>query len=370
MIIDSNNINKQNITVDLGERSYEIIIASGGLKTSQSFLNPIVQGRKCFIISDSNVFPLYGEGVITELEQSNGIIAGHFVFSAGESSKTLSTVEQIYHAVLKCGLDRSSVIIALGGGVVGDIAGFVAATYMRGIDFIQIPTSLLAMVDSSVGGKTGVDMLEGKNLIGAFWQPKLVLIDPETLYTLPKREIKGGLAEVVKYGMILDCSFFDELMGSAQLINGLDLNFYSKIIAKCCALKVEVVKQDEEENGLRGILNYGHTFGHAIETVSGYEKYIHGEAVGIGMLMASELACLMSMMERVDLNKLILLCRKLDLCISADGIDVNTVFEAMSKDKKVKNGNMCFVLPKQIGKVSFIYDANKKLVLEAIKRYS
>ena len=360
---------KQNLTVDLNDRSYEIIIASGGVKTNQSFFSSFVQNKKCFIISDSNVFPLYGEQVIANLKQSNGIISGHFVFPAGESSKTLSTVEKIYHETLKCELDRSSVIIALGGGVVGDIAGFVAATYMRGIDFIQIPTSLLAMVDSSVGGKTGVDMPEGKNLIGAFWQPKLVVIDPDTLHTLTMREIKGGLAEVVKYGVILDSSFFDELAGGIQKINILDSEFYSKIIATCCGLKAEVVKQDEKETGLRGILNYGHTFAHAIETVSGYESYIHGEAVSIGMLMAGELACLMNMMKRSELDKLISLCRKLDLCIKADGLDTNAVFEAMSKDKKVKDGNVCFVLPKQIGKVSIISDADKGLVLEAIKKY-
>ena len=361
---------KQIITVDLRDRSYEIIIASGGLATSQNSLTPIVCDRNCFIISDTNVFPLYGEKVIRELELNKGKIGGHFIFPAGESSKTLSTVEQIYHAALKCGLDRSSVIIALGGGVVGDIAGFVAATYMRGIDFIQIPTSLLAMVDSSVGGKTGVDMPEGKNLIGAFWQPKLVLIDPKTLNTLPMREIKGGLAEVVKYGVVFDRSFFEELMSGAQLINNIDLEFYSQIIAKCCTLKAEVVKQDENETGLRGILNYGHTFGHAVETISGYDKYIHGEAVSVGMLMAGELACLMNIMKRAELNKLISLCKNIDLCSSIDGVDANSIFEAMAKDKKVKSGNVCFVLPEQIGKVSFIYDTDKKLVLNAIKKYS
>jgi 3-dehydroquinate synthase len=360
---------KQNITVDLNDRSYDIIIAPNGLETSQVYLNSFIQNKKCFIISDSNVFPLYGGQIIAKLKQSKGIISGHYVFPAGESSKTLSTVEQIYHAALKYGLDRSSVIIALGGGVVGDIAGFVAATYMRGIDFIQIPTSLLAMVDSSVGGKTGVDMPEGKNLVGAFWQPKLVLIDPEMLHTLPEREIKGGLSEVVKYGVILDSSFFDKLADETRKINSIDSEFYSKIIAECCKLKAGVVKQDEQETGLRGILNYGHTFGHAIETVSKYEKYIHGEAVGIGMLMAGELACLMKKMERIELNKLISLYRKLNLCISVDGIDADAVFEAMRKDKKVRDGNVCFVLPEQIGKVSFEYDVDKNLVIDAIKKY-
>jgi 3-dehydroquinate synthase len=361
---------QQNITVGLNDRSYEIIIAPGVLNTNQSFFEPFVQDKKCFIISDSNVFPLYGEQVIAKLKQSKGIISPQFIFPAGESAKTLSTVEQIYHVALKCGLDRSSVIIALGGGVVGDIAGFVAATYMRGIDFIQIPTSLLAMVDSSVGGKTGVDMPEGKNLVGAFWQPKLVLIDPQTLYTLPKRETKGGLAEVIKYGMILDSPFFDELNSEISKINSIDLELYSKIIAKCCILKADIVKQDEKETGLRGILNYGHTFGHAIETVSGYEKYIHGEAVGIGMLMAGELACLVNKMERTELDKLTSLYKRLNLCVSASGIDADAIFQAMAKDKKAKDGNICFVLPVHIGKVSFIYNTDKNLVINAIKKYT
>jgi 3-dehydroquinate synthase len=360
---------QQNITVGLNDRSYEIIIAPGVLNTNQSLFEPFVQDKKCFIISDSNAFPLYGEQVIAKLKQSKGIISSQFIFPAGESAKTLSTVEQIYHAALECGLDRSSVIIALGGGVVGDIAGFVAATYMRGIDFIQIPTSLLAMVDSSVGGKTGVDMPEGKNLIGAFWQPKLVLIDPQTLYTLPKREIKGGLAEVIKYGMILDSPFFDKLNSEISKISAIDSEFYSKIIAKCCTLKADIVKQDEKETGLRGILNYGHTFGHAIETASGYEKYIHGEAVGIGMLIAGELACLVNKMERAELDKLMSLYKKLNLCISANGIDADAIFQAMTKDKKAKDGNICFVLPEQIGKVSFIHNTDKNLVINAIKKY-
>jgi len=360
----------QNITVDLNVRSYEIVITPGEFKNNLLSLAKFVENKKCFIISDSNVFPLYGESVISKLKTSNGMFSGKFIFPAGEQSKTLLTVEQIYHTALEAGLDRSSVIIALGGGVVGDIAGFVAATYMRGIDFIQFPTSLLAMVDSSVGGKTGVDMKKGKNLIGAFWQPKLVLIDPETLCTLQDREIKAGLAEVVKYGIILDSVFFDKLLDGADRIDSLDLEFYSEIIAKCCSLKSHVVKLDEKEAGLRGILNYGHTFGHAIETVSGYEKYIHGEAVGIGMLMAGELACLMKLMKHSELNKIATLFRKLNLCCNAKNLDLDAVFTAMFRDKKVKNGDICFILPEKIGKASFYYNIDKNMVLKALKKYT
>ena len=358
------------MSINLNHTSYEIVIAPGEIKTARNELSPFVQNKKCFIVSDSNVFPLLGKRIIHELKQSKGIVSGHFVIPAGESSKTLSTVEQIYHAILESKLDRHSVIIALGGGVVGDIAGFVASTYMRGIDVIQIPTSLMAMVDSSVGGKTGVNMPEGKNLIGAFWQPKLVLIDPETLHTLPEREIKGGLAEVIKYGMALSSSLFYKLADETQKLNDIKTKFYSEIIAECCALKAEIVRHDEKEKGLRRALNYGHTFGHAIETASRYEQYTHGEAVGVGMLIAGELACLMKKMRRSELNKLISLYEALNLRATANYVDPDNFFEAMATDKKKKNGNICFVLPEQIGKVSLNYNVDKSLVLEAIKKYT
>ena len=359
----------QNITVNLKSRAYEIAIAPGAIKDSKKILAPYVQDKKCFIISDSNVFPLYGKQAISELKNANGIIAGQFIFPAGEKSKTLSTVEQIYSTAIGAGLDRSSTIIALGGGVVGDIAGFVAATYMRGIDFIQIPTSLLAMVDSSVGGKTGVDLPEGKNLIGAFWQPKFVLIDPKTLDTLPEREVKGGLAEVVKYGIILDHYFFDELKKNVEKINTLDTEFYSKIISRSCNLKAKIVEEDECEGGIRAILNYGHTFGHAIETVAGFGNFIHGEAVAIGMLMAAELACSMNIMKREELQRIIELCEELNLPSSANGIDPNLIFEAMAKDKKTKNGKINFILPEKIGKVTIMADIEKKIIIDAIKKH-
>ncbi len=357
------------LKVDLGSRSYDISIASDLISSKSLLIERFVEKKRCFVISDSNVFPLYKDDLKEMIKANNGIMVGYFVFEAGEASKTLGTVEQIYHAMLKESLDRSSILIALGGGVVGDIAGYAAATYMRGIDFIQIPTSLLAMVDSSVGGKTGVDMPEGKNLVGAFWQPKHVLIDIKTLNTLPERELKAGLAEVVKYGVILDASFFYELLDNIARIRKLDTDFFIEIIAKCCAYKADIVKKDEKESGLRGILNFGHTFGHAIEAVSGYEKYVHGEAVGIGMLMAGELSFLEGKITEKDFDLLFELCSKLGFKTIASKIDPESVFSAMAKDKKTKNGKICFVLPEKIGEVAFVDGLDRDRVIKAIKKF-
>ena len=369
-IAKKNKMKARKVKVNLGNRSYDITIAPDSLNSKSITIAPFVKDRKCFIISDSNVFPLYGEETEKMIEKNKGVITGYFVFKAGEANKTLTTVEQIYHAMLKENLDRSSVIIALGGGVVGDIAGFAAATFMRGIDFIQIPTSLLAMVDSSVGGKTGVDMQEGKNLVGAFWQPKHVLVDIKTLETLPARELKAGLAEVVKYGVILDESFFVELLNNTERIKKIDSCFFVEMIAKCCVYKAEIVKKDEKETGLRGILNFGHTFGHAIETVSGYEKYVHGEAVGIGMLMAGELAVISGRMQKKDADLLLELCNKLELKTIASKIDSEAVFAAMANDKKTKNSKICFVLPNRIGEVVFVNDLCKDIVIKAIRKFT
>mgnify|MGYP001393643899 CR=1 FL=1 len=277
------------IKVNLKERSYDIIVGKGTLKDCPS-LKAAVSGRRCLVITDSNVGSLYGQPVLASLRKA-GAEASMVSFKAGESSKNIDTYGKLLRQACRAGLDRSSVIVALGGGVVGDVAGFVAASYMRGISFVQIPTTLLAMVDSSVGGKTGFDLPEGKNLVGAFWQPSLVVIDTDTLGTLPKREVRCGLAEVVKYGVIMDEKFFSFLEKNMKSISSMDHKTFEKIISRCCELKAKVVCADEREtSGLRAILNYGHTFGHAVETVTGYGKYAHGEAVAIGMCMAATLS--------------------------------------------------------------------------------
>lgn len=355
----------QKINIELKERGYDILIGSGLLNEVSDMLRDFISGKKCFIITDDNVNRIYGDKILKSLESvcSSVVIAD---FPAGEGSKNLLTVENLYHKASSAGLDRSSVIVALGGGVTGDIAGFVAATYMRGIDFIQIPTTLLAMVDSSVGGKTGIDLPEGKNLVGAFWQPRLVLIDPAALLTLPEREIRCGLAEIVKYGIILDAAFFNLLELNTDKLLSLDMDFYAAIIGRCCELKAQVVTADERESNLRAILNYGHTFAHAIETVTGYKRLAHGEAVAIGMRMAAKFAVVTGRLKEESASRQEKLLRNLGLPC---GIKVNPhmILDAMSKDKKVLKGGLRLVLPDSIGKVSVIGNVDKKTVLEAIK---
>ena len=359
------------IKVDLKERGYDIIIGKGivsGGKPDASVFRPFVSGRKCLVVTDSNVGRILSARFLKVLGTA-GAHAELAVFKAGEASKNIRTYESLLRKASKSGLDRSSVIVALGGGVVGDVAGFVAATYMRGVSFIQVPTTLLAMVDSSVGGKTGIDLPEGKNLVGAFWQPRLVVIDPQTLRTLPKRELRCGLAEVVKYGVIMDENFFSFLGKNLCGIVKMDNRIYEKIIARCCELKAEVVCADEREtSGLRAILNYGHTFGHAVETVTGYGKYAHGEAVSIGMCIAANLAisCNKFSPESAERQKSLLKAVGLPTNIAGD-IGPVKIYKAMFKDKKTENGKLRLVLPDRIGKVSLVKDVDGKAVLEAIR---
>ena len=356
------------IDVNLKERAYSIVIMEGLLDDLAAKIDSFVSSRKVLIVSDSNVSKLYSKKVIDAIKEKATDV-DIAIFPAGEPSKTLKTIESLYEKAIEFGLDRSSVIVALGGGVVGDIAGFLAATYMRGIDFIQIPTSLLAMVDSSVGGKTGVDLPAGKNLVGAFWQPKVVLIDPNTLKTLPEREIKCGLAEVIKYGIIMDEDFFCYLENHTKELNTLDCGCFSDVIARCCALKAEVVIADErEETGTRAILNYGHTFAHAIEVIRGFENINHGEAVAIGMCMAASLSVAdMRLDDAAELRQENLL-RALHLPCSIDQVKASEIYKAMHKDKKVVNGKLRFILPETIGEVTFVSDEiDKSMIMQAIR---
>ena len=358
--------NMKKIDVNLAERSYKIIIMSKLLDDLSNKLSKHVSKKNVLIITDDNVNKLYGEKVLKKVS-SVASKASVFSLKPGEPSKTLDNVHKLYAAAMNAGLDRSSVIIALGGGVVGDIAGFTAATYMRGIDCIQIPTSLLAMVDSSVGGKTGVDLPEGKNLVGAFWQPKRVYIDPEALKTLPEREVRCGLAEVIKYGMIFDENFFSFLESKIKEINSLDSETYTEIIARCCQLKANIVEKDErEESGLRAVLNYGHTFAHAIETITGYETLNHGEAVAIGMCMAASLAVDDARLDDAAELRQENLLRKLHLPCSVENIKPSAVYAAMSKDKKTIAGKLRFVLPDTIGEATMAENIEKELILDAI----
>jgi len=362
----------KNLSINLLNSSYEIMIGNDILSSSGAVqqLSALLAGKSCLIISDSNVYPLYGEGVTKLADRAGVCKVDSFVFSAGEESKRLSTIEKIYHFAISKGLDRGSVVLALGGGVTGDIAGFFASTYMRGIDFVQIPTSLLAMVDSSVGGKVGVDLEEGKNLVGAFYQPRLVLADISVLQTVPKRELASGLAEVVKYGMIMDAEFVAWLEMEAVRINNLDKGCLEQLVSRCCGFKAEVVEEDEKEHGRRAILNYGHTFGHALEVVGGYRLLNHGEGVAIGMGMAIDFALALGLLtgDAVELQDRVL--AKLNLPVvmpKCDKCRAEEVLQYMYRDKKVKDGKLVLVLTDSVGSVIMRKCDEKELLLEKIR---
>ncbi len=351
------------IQVVLGDRSYKIMLKAGILQNLNKVLSEFCSKRSTLTITDSNVGPLYFD----RIEQLKHCDSSKFVFPAGEKHKTIETVTDICRKAVELGLDRKSLILALGGGVCGDMAGFAAAVYMRGIGFIQIPTSLLAMVDSSVGGKTGVDLPEGKNLVGAFWQPELVIIDPETLKTLPAEELRNGLAEVVKYGMIQDWDFFQLLEKNIDALKNLDMDFYTLLIERCCELKAEVVTQDERENGLRAILNYGHTFGHAVELLSNFD-IAHGAAVAVGMALAVELAVMSGRVNRDYAGRQNSLLENLGLPTRVpSGFAPEKIYAAMLHDKKTLASKIKLILPAAPGAVSIVDDLDSDLIIQAVR---
>jgi 3-dehydroquinate synthase len=267
----------------------------------------------------------------------------------GEEFKNAATLNGVYDGLIEAGLDRNSFIVALGGGVVGDLAGFAAATYLRGIPFVQVPTTLLAQVDSSVGGKTAIDHPRGKNLIGAFYQPRLVLIDVETLATLPVREFRAGLAEVVKYGVALDYTFFQYLEQNAAGIVAMEQGHLVQVIHRSCQLKARVVELDEKEDGLRAVLNYGHTLGHALETLAGYRELVHGEAVAMGMVLAAHISQTLGFCSEEDGARIAALLRRFGLAQALPVIDRNRLIDALTKDKKSRSGLISFICNRGIG---------------------
>ncbi len=338
------------VNVGLDERSYPIHIQSGLLTE----ICPDLQARKIAtrygVISDDHVAGLYGEKLMRSLA-SAGIEAELITFPQGEANKNLQTMAVLASELAGRGFDRADGLIALGGGVTGDITGFLASIYMRGIPFVQIPTSLLAQVDSSVGGKTGVDIPEGKNLVGTFYQPGAVYIDIDVLQTLPAEELRGGLAEVIKYGIIYDADFFDFLNINHAAVLALDNDIITRLISRCCEIKARVVEEDEREGGLRRILNFGHTIGHAVEAASDFQ-IIHGLAVGIGMCAAAELAvktgCL-SQEKALEIRRLI---KKYGLPVSIPPeLDRTAIKKFLLSDKKTIGGRVFYVLPETIGKV-------------------
>jgi 3-dehydroquinate synthase len=357
----------EKIRVELGERSYDIITGSNILEGIGDALKPFGLSPKIAVITNPTVFSLYGEHVSASVKKA-GFDLLTVTIPDGEEYKDLLRVEYIYDELLKHKLDRSSALVALGGGVIGDITGFVASTYMRGISYIQVPTTLLAQVDSSVGGKTGVNHKLGKNMIGTFWQPRLVWIDVATLQTLHRRELLAGLAEVIKYGIIYDEKLFEFLEVNREKILNLDPYALTYLIRRSCEIKADVVSKDEREAGLRSILNYGHTIGHAIETVTGYTRFLHGEAVAIGMYLEARLSQILNLIDKdqVFRIKAVIDSYGLPSEMQAD-VDINSILSSMQLDKKAVAGELRFILPEKIGKVRIQKGAEEKVLKELFK---
>ncbi len=339
----------EKLRVDLGKRSYDIIIGAGALDLVGQKLSALGLGRRVTVVSNAVVRPLYGERVETLLAQS-GFTVRVVEIPDGEVHKSLATAAGLYDELIDFKMDRACAVVALGGGVIGDLAGFVASTYLRGVPFVNIPTTLLAQVDSAVGGKTGVDHPKGKNLIGAFYQPRLVLCDLDVLRTLPKRELIAGMAEVVKYGVILDANFFSFVETHVEEILNLQPGAMAEVVRSSCEAKATVVERDELESGLRAILNFGHTLGHAIESLTGYSRFIHGEAVAIGMVAAARIARAMGLCPQADVDRLKAILEQIGLPTRPPKLELQAVLEAMIHDKKVQAGRIRFVLPERIGK--------------------
>lgn len=342
----------QRVKVELGRRSYEILIGRDLLPELGGRCKKLGLGTRCAIITDENVAKHY-ESEATRSLQAAGFVPITIVLPAGEKTKSVKQLAACYDALAAHRLERKSFIVALGGGVVGDLAGFVAASYLRGIPFVQVATTLLAQVDSSVGGKTGINLPAGKNLVGAFHQPKLVMCDLATLDTLPPRELSAGLAEVIKYGIIYDGAFFSSLERQITAAAGRQPTILSKIIARCCEIKAEIVSQDETETGVRAILNFGHTIGHAIEATAGYGKYLHGEAISIGQVYAARLSHQVLKLPAPDVERIegLLSRANLPTKINLTPAQKQKILAAMKLDKKVSAGEIKFVLARQIGKV-------------------
>lgn len=350
---DTTSLNVDSLTVSLGERSYPIFVGDVGFSDPAKLaegLAPYLKGNQVAIITNETIAPLYLQQVQSALGNRQVDV---FQMPDGESYKSLDTYTQVMDFLLEKKHNRSTCLIALGGGVVGDLCGFVAATFQRGVDFIQIPTTLLSQVDSSVGGKTAVNHPAGKNMIGAFYQPLAVFADISVLETLPDREYAAGLAEVVKYGIIYDADFFAWLEANAPALVQREKYALTHIITRSCEVKAAVVSEDEREGGRRAILNYGHTFGHAIEKLLGYGRLLHGEAVSIGMVMAARLSVEFSGLALADSQRIEKLLQQLNLPVTLKGLELNAeaMIDAMGMDKKVVDGELRFVVADQMGSV-------------------
>jgi len=354
------------IPVNLGPRSYPILVGAGALAMVGGELAKRGVGRKVVLVSDPTIARLHAEPVVRSLTEA-GFDTIQVSVPEGELAKRLGVASALWDRLLDAGCDRTSTVVALGGGAVGDVAGFVAATYMRGMNFVQVPTTLLAQVDASSGGKTAIDHPRGKNLIGAFHQPRLVMVDPVVLETLPEREFRSGLAEVIKHGIVLDAGYFEDLEASIPALLGRDLTTLERVVAGSCRLKARVVERDEREAELRWVLNYGHTIGHALEAATGFCRWAHGEAVSLGIAAEARLA------ERLGISSPATTKRQLSLLI-ATGLPVTglqaepaAVVEALSRDKKSRDGRLSFVFAPEIGSFRLVSDVPMDAVLDVLK---
>jgi 3-dehydroquinate synthase len=352
----------QSLMVDLGDRSYPIYIGQNII--SAELIKPFIKGNQVMVVTNETIAPLYLDSFLSNL---SGFAVDVTVLPDGESYKDLHHLNFIFDKLLTCKHNRTTTLIALGGGVVGDMTGFAAASYQRGVDFIQIPTTLLSQVDSSVGGKTGVNHPLGKNMIGAFYQPQLVVADISVFTTLPDRELSAGLAEVIKYGLIYDYSFFCWLEENIELLVARDANTLMHAVYRSCEIKAEIVAQDEKEAGIRAWLNLGHTFGHAIETHQGYGNWLHGEAVAAGSMMALALSSQMGWLSVADMQRARQLFEKAKLPVNPPAnMTAEDFMELMLVDKKVLNGQLRLVLLKALGEAVVTADYSKDTLMDVL----
>ena len=354
----------QTLTVDLNERSYPIHIGEGLLQQPRLILSHLAQKRVA-IVTNTTVAPLYLDALMTSL-QLNDVKVVPIVLPDGEAYKNSDSLNQIYDALLSNRCERKTTLIALGGGVIGDLTGFAAATYLRGVPFIQVPTTLLSQVDSSVGGKTGINHPLGKNMVGAFYQPKLVLADISTLNTLPDRELSSGLAEVIKYGLIRDLPFFEWLEQNIEKLIARDPIALAYAIKRSCENKAEVVAADEHEGGQRALLNLGHTFGHAIEAGMGYGNWLHGEAVAAGTMLAADVSLRMGWLNQKEVSRIQALFIKANLPVHAPDLGADSYMDLMGLDKKVEEGKIRFILFKQMGTAFITADIPDSVLQDAL----
>ena len=355
----------ETVRVELGRRAYPIHIGAGALD-AEGLYRPYLHGGRVAVVSNTVVAPLYGARVKAALTRAGGSVATEVLVEDGESAKSWATLERVFDALLDARIGRDGLLVALGGGVIGDLAGFAAAVYQRGIDFLQVPTTLLAQVDSSVGGKTAVNHARGKNMIGAFHQPVGVIADVATLATLPDRELRSGIAEVIKHGFALDAHLVSWLESNVERLVARDAEALSHVVRRSCELKAQVVAADEREAGSRALLNFGHTFGHAIEAGAGYGVWLHGEAVATGMVMAAELSVRAGMLAAADAARLKQLLQRAGLPVEGPPLAWERYVELMAGDKKAAAGRVRYVVLQGVGQAVLRHDLQESDVRAAI----